>query len=138
MPIKAYKYDIFKIIIPKNHQKYQSSKRISDGFWCWKWYILVITQALMHCLIYRIYILGNFRGKILSLFLRIYLQPQNFNYTKNACSININDKYMAILENLFTKGMNPRKFCSSKISQYTVAICTRPRTLRALGHRAYI
>ena len=51
--------------------------------------------------IYRI--LRNFRGKIISLFSRICLQPRNFNYTKNACSININDNYMAILENIFAK-----------------------------------
>ena len=36
--------------------------------------------------IYRI--LGNFQGKIFSLFSRICLQPRNFNY---ACSIIIND-----------------------------------------------
>ena len=29
-----------------------SSKKISDGFGCWKWHILVITQALVRCLIY--------------------------------------------------------------------------------------
>ena len=33
------------------------------------------------------------------------LQPWNFNYVKNACS---------------TKGTHPRKFCASKVSQYTV------------------
>ena len=36
------------------------------------------------------------------------------------CLFVINYKEMAILENLFTKGTHPRKFCTSKISQYTV------------------
>ena len=54
-------------------------------------------------------ILGNFQGKIISLFLRICLQPQKFNYAKIASSIIINDSYKAILENLFAKEAHPRK-----------------------------
>ena len=60
---------------------------------------------------------GNFRGKIILLFLWICLQPRKFNYAKIACSIIniINDSCKAILENLFTKETHPRKFCTSKI-----------------------
>ena len=39
--------------------------------------------------VYRI--LENFRGQIISLFLRICLHPRNFNYAKTHCFIAIND-----------------------------------------------
>ena len=60
-------------------------------------------------------ILGNFRGKIISLFSQICLQPQNFNYTRSTHSIIINGYYKAILKNLFVKGTHPQKFCTFPI-----------------------
>ena len=54
--------------------------------------------------LYTYRILGNFRGKIILMFLQICLQP---NYGKMHCSVIINDDLMAILENLFAKGTLP-------------------------------
>ena len=51
------------------------------------------------------------------------MQPRNFNYAENACSVIINDNWVTILENLFVKESNPQKFCISKISKYTVDTC---------------
>ena len=44
------------------------------------------------------------------LFLLICLQHQNFNYAKTLCSVEINDNYMAIIENLLLKGTHPQVY----------------------------